>query len=169
MLTKLVLKMLLKITIPIVCLVGVMSYGMYMRGGDPGALFAKLVGNSIQSAKSSVQGAGNSLKSASPVKSSNKTTVYQWVDANGVTQFGSTPPEGVAAKSKTYNNNSNLMDAQPSAPTAQAQRDGQGKGEEPGFGPDGERLPGMAGMNLPVNVDPAVLADFLQTMQQQEQ
>jgi len=165
MLTKIVLKMLLKITIPIVCLVGVMSYGMYMKGGDPGALFAKLVGNSIQSAKTSVQGAGNSIKSASPIKSSNKTTVYQWVDEYGVTQFGSAPPEGVAAQSKTYSNNSNLMDAQKPMPSAQAQIDSE---PQPGFGPDGERLPGMAGMNLPVNVDPAVLSEFLQSMQQQQ-
>jgi len=29
-------------------------------------------------------------------------------------------------------------------------------------------LPGVAGMNLPVAVDPAVLADFLQSMQTQQ-
>jgi len=165
MLTKLVLKMLLKVTIPIVCLVGVMSYGMYMRGGDPGALVKKLVGNSIQSAKSSVQGAGDSLQSVSPVKSSNKTTVYKWVDENGVTQFGSAPPEGVAANAQTYNNNANLMDAQKPRPSEQASGN---QNRQPGVMPNGERMPGVAGMNLPTSVDPEVLSEFLQTLQQQE-
>lgn len=165
MLTKIVLKMLLKITIPIVCLVGVMSYGMYMKGGDPGALFKKLVGNSIQSAKSSVQGAGDSLQSVSSLKSGNKTTVYKWVDENGVTQFGSAPPDGVAAQSQTYNNNANLMNAQKPQSREPALGDEQ---MPPGVLPNGERMPGVAGMNLPVSVDPAVLSEFLQTMQQQQ-
>lgn len=163
MLTKMVLKMTLKLTVSIAMMVGVLSYGMYLRGGDPGAMFKGMIGNTVQSAKSSVRGAGNSLKMASPVKS--KTTVYQWVDANGVTQFGSTPPAGVAAESKTYKNNVNLMNAQKPVENPQVQADGEMK---PGFGPDGERLPGVAGMNLPVNVDPATLSKFLQTMQQEQ-
>lgn len=162
MLTKMVFKILLKATVPLVCVIGITSYGLYARGGDPGALFSKLVGNSIQSAKSSVQGAGDSLQSVSPIKSaSSKTKVYKWVDEYGVTQFGSAPPEGVQATSKTYNNNANLM---------AAQKPVQQELEQPAaaLGPDGEPLPGMAGMNLPVAVDPAVLNEFLQTMQQQQ-
>jgi len=150
MLTKIVLKLMLKVAVPVVCVVGIMSYGMYMRGGDPAALFTKLIGSSVQSVKSSVKGAGDSLKSASPIKPSNKTTVYKWVDEYGVTQFGSAPPEGVSAQAKTYDNNANDDQMQS------------------GFGPDGERLPGMAGVDLPVAVDPAVLSEFLQTMQQQQ-
>lgn len=164
MLTKLVFKILLKATIPLVCIVGVMSYGLYARGGDPAALFSKLVAGSFQSAKSSVQGAGQSLQSASPVSlPSSKTTVYKWVDNEGNTQFGSAPPDGVNASSKTYNNNANLMAATPKQkkPDVNAQI-------QPGMGPNGEPMPGMAGMNLPVAVDPAVLSEFLQTMQQQE-
>jgi len=165
MLTKIVLKLMLKVAVPVVCVVGIMSYGMYMRGGDPAALFTKLIGSSVQSVKSSVKGAGDSLKSASPIKPSNKTTVYKWVDEYGVTQFGSAPPEGVSAQAKTYDNNANLMDAQKPVARQAADNDDQ---MQSGFGPDGERLPGMAGVDLPVAVDPAVLSEFLQTMQQQQ-
>lgn len=163
MLTKIVLKMLLKLTLSIVCMVGVMSYGMHLRGGDPGALLAKVTGGALQSAKSSVQGAGNSIKMNSPIKS--KTTVYQWVDANGVTQFGSAPPAGVASQEKSYNNNANLMNAQKPMPSAHASNDGQ---EQPGFGPDGERLPGVAGMNFPTSGDPEKLKEFLQALQESQ-
>jgi len=48
MLTKIILKMLLKATIPVVIIAGVMSYGMYMRGGDPAGLFRQLAGNSAR-------------------------------------------------------------------------------------------------------------------------
>ena len=140
---------------------GVMSYGMYMRGGDPAGVFKKLVGNSVQSVQSSIHGAADSLASLSPMAlPSSKTTVYKWVDENGDTQFGSTPPEGIQATAKTYSNKANLMGGTPvqkesvaSAPSARA-------------GPDGQPLPGVAGLNLPVAVDPAVLSEFLQTMQQ---
>lgn len=162
MLTKLVLKMLLKLTLSIACMVGVMSYGMHLRGGDPGALLAKIGGGAFQSVKTTAQGAGNSVKVASKVKS--KTTVYKWVDANGVTQFGSAPPEGVAAQAKTYNNNANLMTAQKPIPVEQAATGDH----QSGFGPDGERLPGMAGMNFPTGGDPEELKAFLNAMQQQQ-
>ena len=163
MLTRIVLKMLLKLTLSIACMVAVLSYGMHLRGGDPGALLAKVSGGAFQSAKSSVKGAGNSLKIASPVKS--KTTVYKWVDANGVTQFGSAPPDGVTAQAKTYNNNTNLMKAQKPMKSAQAAASGEG---QRGFGPDGERLPGVAGMNFPTGGDPAELKAFLQALQESQ-
>ena len=162
MLTKMILKILFKATIPIVIMVGLMSYVMYMNGGNPGGIYAKLIGNSFQSAKSSIQGAGDSLKSASPgSKPSSKTTVYQWVDENGVTQFGSKPPEGIAASSKTFNNNANIMDAMPKPKAASYNAE-----SIPGL--DGEKLPGVAGMDLPVAVDPATMSQFLQSMQQQQ-
>lgn len=162
MLTKMVLKILLKATVPLVCVIGITSYGMYARGGDPGALFSKLLGHSIQSAKTSVQGAGDSLQSVSPIKTAkSKTKVYKWVDEYGVTQFGSAPPEGVQSTSKTYNNNANLIAAQKPV-RAQHEFDQPAAA----LGPDGQPLPGVAGMNLPVAVDPAVLNEFLQTMQQ---
>jgi len=49
------------------------------------------------------------------------------------------------------------------------QKDPEPNEQSPGMGPDGQPLPGMAGMNLPVAVDPAVLSEFLQTMQKPKQ
>ena len=162
-LTKLIFKIIFKAMVPIVCVVGVMSYGMYMNGGDPAAMFKKVLGNSIQSAKTSVRGAADSVQSVSPVSlPSSKTTVYQWVDANGVTQFGSAPPEGVAATAKTYNNNANLVAGVPKPVAAEPVASSATE-------LDNENLPGVAGMDLPVSVDPSVLSEFLQTMQQREQ
>lgn len=165
MVIRIIFKLLFKATVPIVCMVGIMSYGFYMKGGDPGAVFKKLIGSSIQSAKTSVQDAGDSITSVSPIKSSNKTTVYKWVDANGVTQFGSAPPAGIAAESKTYNNNANLMAAQKPIPRAEIDNS---EAVQPGMLPNGERMPGVAGMNLPTAIDPETLSGFLQTMQQQQ-
>ena len=163
-LTKMIFKILFKATVPVVIVAGVVSYGMYMRGGDPAGLVKKLVGNSVQSAKSSIQGAGNSLESLSPVAlPGSKTTVYKWVDENGNTQFGSAPPEGVKATSKTYNNNANLMAGTPVEKTPEPGT------PTTGIGPDGKPLPGIAGANLPVAVDPGVLSEFLQSMQQRQQ
>lgn len=167
MLTKMIFKMLFKAMIPFVMIIGVISYGMYTRGGDPAAFFGNLagnVGNPFQSVKNSVQGAGDSLQALSPVDMpSSKTTIYKWVDEYGNTQFGSTPPDGVNATSKTYNNNANTMAATPVQKPVAASTE-----QQAGFGPDGERLPGVAGMNLPTAVDPEVLSGFLQTMQQQQ-
>lgn len=164
MFTKMVFKLLFKATIPLVMVAGVVSYGMYSSGGDPAALFKKLAGNSMQSVKSSIHGAGDSLESMSPVAlPGSKTTVYKWVDENGNTQFGSAAPDGINATAKTYNNNANLMAATP------VRQRPDPNAPVPGMGPDGQPLPGMAGANLPVAIDPAVLSEYLQTMQQQRQ
>ena len=107
-----IFKLLFKAMLPIVAMVGIISYGMYMKGGDPAGMFRLVLGNTIQTAKSSVQNAGDALPTVGSSTSSNhKTTVYQWVDEYGVTQFGSRPPPGVAAAEKTFNNNSNVMDS----------------------------------------------------------
>ena len=119
MLTKMIFKLLFKAMLPIVAMVGIISYGMYMKGGDPAGMLKKVVGNLFQSAKSSVQNVGDSVASvgSGTSSSSNKTTVYQWVDEHGVTQFGSRPPEGVASSAKTFNNNANVMQAVKPRPT----------------------------------------------------
>jgi len=164
-LIKLIFKLLFKATIPIVCVIGVMSYGFYMKGGDPGAVFAKIVDKTVQNAKSSVKSAGSSVQSAAPVKAaSSKTTVYQWKDENGVTVFGERAPDDMASKTLVINNNENVVSAhKPRAPEPEAQELGAAN-----LGPDGKPLPGMAGMNLPVSMDPETLSDLLQTMQREQ-
>ena len=165
MLVKLIFKLLFKATIPIVAVVGVMSYGYYMKGGDPGAVFAKIVDNTVQNAKSSVKDAGSSIQTASPVSTAaSKTTVYQWKDENGVTVFGQRAPDDVAATTMVINNNENVVASQKARePEPQAQELGAAN-----LGPDGQPLPGVAGMNLPVSMDPDTLSDLLQTMQREQ-
>lgn len=164
MLTKLVFKILFKALVPIVCLVGIMSYGLYMQGGDPAALFGKIAGGAFNNMKSSVKDAGQSVQNAGKVATgNNKTTVYKWVDENGVTQFGSAPPEHGSSETLTLKDNYKGV-APATAKTQTAQ-----PAQHNGLGPDGKPLPGVAGMNLPTSVDPAVLNGFLQTMQQREQ
>ncbi len=165
MLVKLIFKLLFKAMLPIVCVVGFLSYGYYMKGGDPGAVFAKVLDKTVQNAKSSVQGAGDSLQSVTPTTAaSNKTTVYQWKDENGVTVFGQRPPEDFASETLIINNNKNVVAAQkPLAPEPEPQDVGAAN-----LGPDGQPLPGVAGMNLPVSMDPETLSEFLQTMQREQ-
>ncbi len=164
MLVKMVLKMLFKATIPLLLVVGVSSYGMYMRGGDPLGMARLVLGGAFQSAKSSVQDAGESIQSVAPGSvASSKTTVYKWVDENGNTQFGSAPPEGMAAEAKTYNNNANLMTA-----TKVQRRSSNDDQPATGMGEDGQPLPGVAGMNLPTSGDPEAMKQLLQVLQQAE-
>jgi len=119
----------------------------------------------LQSAKSSVKGAGETVQSVATGGESDKTTVYKWVDEYGVTQFGSHPPNGVDATTMVVNNKANVVARRKPVPTVEEQQAAQ---QGPKLGPDGEPLPGIAGMNLPVAVDPAVLSEFLQSMQQQQ-
>jgi len=161
-----ILKMLLKIMIPFILLIGALSYGMYTRGGNPGALLSKVFSGTFQSAKSSVQGAGDSLQSVTKQATGNDTTtVYKWVDENGVTQFGSAPPAEGGATTLTVKDS--YKGVAPPPQNLQSQKMSSDAAEH-GLGPDGKRLPGMAGMKLPVDVDPAVLSEFLQSMQEQQ-
>ena len=81
---------------------------------------------------------------ASSNNSSKKsTTVYTWVDASGTTHFGSTPPVGVVAQSKQIYTNSPVASAPPTSASALPQQ------ESPEHA---ENLPGVAGVNLPINI-----------------
>ncbi len=187
---SIVLKLLFKMAIPLILLLGLLSYGLYMRGGDPAALFGKLAGNMAQSAKSSLAGAGSALKKTASLPSGSggsKTQVYKWVDSHGVTQFSSAPPQQGAATLLTIDNNVNTFAAQQTPKSIENQstqqkttphqaiehpsikqsrqtsRSGQFKGQDLGLGTD--RLPGVAGMDLPTNVDAATLNKFLQSLQ----
>ncbi len=162
---KLIAKLLLKAMIPLVLVVGFMSYTLYMKGGDPGAIFGNVFNNALQSAKSSVQDAGQSVREVADPDSS-KTTVYKWVDANGVTQFGSRPPVSGNAKTLTIDNNANTFAAQKPLKRHQQQpqrQQNQLSSEDLGMGD--QALPGVAGMNLPTDMDPDTLGKFLQSMQ----
>ncbi len=161
-----VLKLLFKATLPLVAVVGVASYGLYFNGGDPAAIFTKIFGKSLEKATLSAKGAGSSLKSLNSSSSeSTNTQLFTWKDESGVTHFSSMDPDNGTANSIRVNGNRNVVAAVPigqpqiEAPSANGQQQTAMEGL-----PD-ERLPGAAGMNLPVDVDPAVLSEFLQSAQ----
>ncbi len=170
--TKLIFKIIFKLCVPIICMIGVTSYGVYMRGGDPGAMLGKLAESTVDRVKSSANGAGDkvkSLASSNPASGSGssktiETKVYKWTDANGVTHFGSAPPEGIA--SDTLNIKTRKASAPASYPSAQGY--GQATPAAMKLGPDGQPLPGVAGMNLPTGGDPAEMLKFLQSVQGQQ-
>ena len=165
MLVKLLLKIVFKASLPIVAVAGVLSYGLYLKGGDPMSMWSTIASRTVGSIRDSGANTVQSVKALAPAGSSSKTstTVYTWVDASGTTHFGSTPPIGVAAKSMKISTSSSaaVLPAQPStmattiaptkAPTTSAALPRQ---ESLDQAEQTENLPGMAGVKLPVNIQP---------------
>jgi len=102
MLFKMVLKVMFKAMVPLVVVAGALSYGTYMRGGDPMATVTKIAGGAFDSMKQSGQQATESVQALAQGGSSatvaNDSQVYKWTDASGAIMFGSKPPDGVEAK-----------------------------------------------------------------------
>lgn len=109
MLIRMVGKLLFKATLPLVFLAGIATYGYYMKGGDPGALWGGVferVGVQARQLASGVRddasrAAGTLSRSASvglnveDTGQAGKSRVYKWVDADGVTHFSSSAPAGI--------------------------------------------------------------------------
>ena len=157
MLVKMILKLLFKATLPLVAIAGVLSYGLYLKGGDPMKMWStvgnRLAGSIRESGANTIQ----SVQSLNPVGqgSQTNTTVYTWVDENGTTHFGSNPPPGVAARSMTIRTNRGEV-----APNHSAQQNssssstGQSVQTSSTNSENNENLPGAAGMKLPINITP---------------
>lgn len=121
MLWRLVLRMLFKACLPLVALVGVMSYGVYLRGGDPGALwqgavqaggdrFSRLIAGVRQDASQAVSALTESTgRPEAPVEAAGKTAVYTWQDADGVAHFSSHKPAGIDAGTMLIDPNVNVL------------------------------------------------------------
>ncbi len=151
MLVKLVLKLLLKATVPLIAVAGVLSYGLYLKGGDPMAMWSKVGSKMMGSMRESGTRTAQSVQSLSPVgqASSTKKTVYSWVDASGTTHYGSNPPPGVTARALTIRSSSSTV-APPPVPQPSAHSIPTG-GSASGLD---ENLPGMAGVKLPIDIQP---------------
>lgn len=153
---KLLFKIVLKACLPLVAMVGIVSYMLYMNGGDPLAMGKHMIAkisppSARQIAGSARTGASNTLSSiTNGVKSATgqgsavgKPQVYKWLDASGVTQYGSHPPEGARDIQPMKIKSSPA----PSEPTPSAAHAGglTGTGK-------GQSIPGMPGVNLPGGV-----------------
>lgn len=105
MITRLVLKILFKATIPLLMVVGVTSYSLYLRGGDPLALASKVTGGAGESISNMVSSVKDSTRSTLVAAKSTLTsddsgsggseTLYRWVDADGSPHYSNVKPEGV--------------------------------------------------------------------------
>lgn len=165
MIGKLLLKIVFKASLPLLAVAGVLTYGLYLKGGDPLSMWSSIANRTVGAIRESGANTIQSVQALAPVGSSSSsqssTTVYTWVDSKGTTHFGSTPPPGVAAKSmvlKSSPQSSSTAATQAStthSPTAPASTSLKASPTQAAALPNThERLPGMAGVKLPVNIQP---------------
>lgn len=120
MLGRMVVKLLFKACVPLVAVAGVMSYGVYLRGGDPAGMWKHVasgafgqIGSTLSKAKTDVAGMAGSLANNTGLQSAgagrDTTTVFTWKDANGTTHFGTSAPGDVAASTLTVDPNVNVL------------------------------------------------------------
>jgi len=157
--TRLILKILFKATIPLLMIVGVTSYSMYLRGGDPLALMGKISGgagqqlatmvDSVKSGTRSTLSTAQATVTAEESSSGGPETLYRWVDADGSPFYSNIKPPGIEATVVKVDPNQNVIQATPK-PTAKP------SGGEPATGAAQQSLPGAAGISL-LGGDPAVV------------
>ncbi len=155
MIVKLLLKIAFKACLPLVAMVGIVSYMLYMNGGDPLSMGKQMIssmdfGKSATNATSSITGTFDAIGSkvgASPGGAKKGSTVYKWVDAAGVTQYGSAPPEDATGVTAIKLKKGPAPEA--IAPTTAAATPNAPVDTLPGMA--GVKLPG--GVKLPAGVD----------------
>lgn len=144
MLWRIVSKLVFKVTLSLALVLGVLSYGHYLRGGDPGALWKNIAGNgvsrivgvlngSLDGAKREAGAAVAALRSdagSADAETAGKTEVFTWKDADGVTHFGQMAPPGVASRTVTVDPNVNVL--APVRPSSTGRTENQGATESTG-------------------------------------
>ncbi len=178
MVTRLVLKLLLKACVPLIAVVGVMSYLLYLQGGDPAAVFSKITSGISGKARDSVQQAGQSfgsLKSSTASTSSSVGEVHTWVDEHGVTHYSTSAREDGDSETVRLNPNANVVASVPTRepasepkfkkafsdrlPSTADSADGA-QGDE-----QGALIPGTDGLRMPVKLNRDDLTKFLDQSQ----
>lgn len=123
MLFKMIGKLLLKATVPLIIVAGLFSYGLYSKGGDPMAMwkgfgagvmeqFASLFSNVKDDASNAAQAVAKVATGESDLgksASSKRTKVFTWKDANGVTHYSTVAPVDADAETISVNPNTNVM------------------------------------------------------------
>lgn len=126
MVFKLIAKLLFKATIPFAIIAGLISYGMYSKGGDPMAMWkgfgsgvtdqlASLFSN-VKDDASNAADAVAKAANAGPVDSiaakiggSKRTQLFTWKDADGVTNYSTIAPIDADSEKMSVNPNLNVM------------------------------------------------------------
>ena len=126
MVFKLIGKLLLKATVPLLIVAGLFTYGLYSRGGDPMAMwkgFGSGVMDQMASLFSNVKDdASNAADMVADVVNvspggsdsaqtggSKRTQVFTWKDANGVTHYSTIAPTDADSTKISVNPNTNVM------------------------------------------------------------
>lgn len=130
MLLKIITKLLFKASLPLIMVAGALSYGLYIRGGDPSALLGSIgagIGNQIstsvasagQNAQSMLSRAGENARTAIAQTGKTDTTqqpgsdqvqIYTWKDADGVTHYSSEATQDSSSlQTITVNPNVNVL------------------------------------------------------------
>lgn len=111
MLWQLVAKITLKACLPLIAVAGVLSYGVYLRGGDPSALWKNAADSTLgradslfSKARDDTARAVTSLSTSAVARAgtsagtaSTGTLIFTWRDDNGVTHYSNSAPEDRAA------------------------------------------------------------------------
>lgn len=123
MLLRIMAKLLLKATIPLLLIAGLFTYGVYMKGGDPAAMW-KSAGSGVVAQFGSLfsgvkQDAGRAAATVSRAAedgfgvvtpgSSSSRKVLTWKDENGVTHFGTVAPIGTQSTTVSVNPDQNVL------------------------------------------------------------
>lgn len=160
MLWRLVAKILLKACLPMMAVAGVMTYGVYLRGGDPGSMLANFAERGVSRTADLFMGVGNDASEAVNALSqrtvggtaagtgSAPTELFTWKDGQGITHFASSPPPGVEVSTIRVNPDVNVL-APVAAGPEQASKSTQQDANQELAEEFGGRLPGMAGEELP--------------------
>ena len=161
---------------PLTAVVGVMSYMLYLQGGDPGAVFSKITAGIGVKARDSVQQASqsfDSLKSNAVPSSSTISEVHTWVDEYGVTHYSTSAPVNGLSEMVRLHPNANVVASVPSRdpepefnkvisdrlPQSAESSSTDASNEE------GQVIPGTDGLRLPVNLNRSDLTKFLEQSQ----
>lgn len=185
---RLLAKLMFKACVPLILLAGVLTYGFYLRGGDPGALWKGIAGKASAQVASLFSGARDDVSQAASALSrsaadtvgsddgrSGLTQVFTWKDASGMTHYSTTRPTGVSATSVRVDPNVNVL-APVRAPVPMVR---PANGAESSVGDvdheTGASMPGVAGQVLSTRserqagseasgatIDPAQLLRMLQ-------
>lgn len=107
MLSRLIAGLLLKAVLSLAVLLGIASYGHYLSGGDPGALWRRVAGHAFDGAAGSIEELRERI--GSPVatladaagtagsRETGLTSVWTWQDENGITHYANLPPTDIDA------------------------------------------------------------------------
>ena len=121
MLWRLLGKLLFRTMASLVLVLGVLSYGHYLRGGDPGSLWKNVAGDGAQRIVGVLNGSLDGLKrgagdtfaamrsGAGSEETAGKAVIFTWQDVDGVTHFSQTAPTGVVSRTVTIDPNVNVL------------------------------------------------------------